>query len=70
MKWAGNVERVGEEKKLYNVLVGSPKERGHSEDRSVDGRRGLEWILEILAGGEGVWSGFTWLRLGAGGWLS
>jgi hypothetical protein len=31
----------------------SPKERDHSEDRGVDGRMGLEWILERLAGGGG-----------------
>jgi hypothetical protein len=33
MRWAGHVARMGEE---------SPKERGHSEDRDVDGRIGSE----------------------------
>jgi hypothetical protein len=29
----------------------SPKERVHLEDRGVDGRMGLEWILGRFAGG-------------------
>jgi hypothetical protein len=29
----------------------SPRERDHSEDRGVNGRKGSEWILERLAGG-------------------
>jgi hypothetical protein len=32
----------------------SPKERGHSEDRVVDGIMGTEWILRRLAGGRRV----------------
>jgi hypothetical protein len=32
------------------------------EDRGVDGKMGLEWILGRLAGV--VWSGFKWLRIG------
>jgi hypothetical protein len=34
----------------------SPKERGHSEDRGIDGRLGPEWILGRLAGVCGVYS--------------
>jgi hypothetical protein len=40
---------MGEERKLYKVLVGSPKERDHSEDQSVGGRVESEWILGRLA---------------------
>jgi hypothetical protein len=29
-RWAGHVARMGEERKVYTVLVGSQKERGHS----------------------------------------
>jgi hypothetical protein len=29
----------------------SPKERDHSEDRGVDGRMVLEWLLGRLTGG-------------------
>jgi hypothetical protein len=38
-------------KKGYKVLVESPKERDHSEDRGIDGKMGLECILGRLAGG-------------------
>jgi hypothetical protein len=47
---------------------GSPKERDHLEERGIDGRMGLEWILGRLVGG--VWSGFVWFRVGTGGGLS
>jgi hypothetical protein len=49
-----------EERKAYKVLVGKPVEKDHSEDRGVDGRTGLEWILVRLAG---ACSGFSWLRI-------
>jgi hypothetical protein len=42
----------------------SPKDRDHSENRGVDGRIGSKRIMEIFA--SGVWSGFTWLRVGIG----
>jgi hypothetical protein len=32
----------------------SPKERGHSEDRGVDGSMESEWLLGTLAGGGGA----------------
>jgi hypothetical protein len=35
MRWEGHVARMGEEKKVYRVLVGSPKERYHLEDQGV-----------------------------------
>jgi hypothetical protein len=51
MRWAGNVARVGEERKMYQFLMESPKERDYSEDRGVDGRMGSECILGRLTGG-------------------
>jgi hypothetical protein len=42
----------------------SPKERGHSEDRGVDGIR-----MDLRESGWGVWSGFNWLRIGTSGGL-
>jgi hypothetical protein len=45
----------------------SPKVRDHFEDRGVGGRMGSEWTLGRLAGG--VWSGFSWLRIGIVGGL-
>jgi hypothetical protein len=38
MRWAGYVARMGEERKLYKVLV----ERDHPEDQDVGGRMGSE----------------------------
>jgi hypothetical protein len=39
---AGQVARMGEERKIYKVLVGNSKERDHSEDQGVGGRMGSE----------------------------
>jgi hypothetical protein len=58
---------MGKERKLYQVLVESPKERDHSEDQGIGGRMGSEWILKRLAWG--VWIGFDWLRTGTDGGL-
>jgi hypothetical protein len=38
------------------------------EDQGVDGRMGSTWTLGRLVGG-GVWSRFTWLRIGIDGGL-
>jgi hypothetical protein len=68
MRWAGHLARVGEERKVYTVLVRKPEKRDHTKDRGVDGKMGSEWILERWA--ESGWSGFTWIRTGIGGGLS
>jgi hypothetical protein len=47
MRWAGHVAHMGEEIKVYKVLVG--KERDRSEDQGVDGKMRSEWILRRLA---------------------
>jgi hypothetical protein len=67
MRWAGHVACMGEERKLYRVLVGKPKGNNHSEDQGVGGRMGSEWILGDWLGG--VWVGFDWLRIVTGGEL-
>jgi hypothetical protein len=46
----GLVTRVEHGREVYEVLVGSPKERDHSEDEGVEGRMGSEWSLGRLAG--------------------
>jgi hypothetical protein len=33
---------MGEERKVYKILVINPEERDHSEDGGVDGRMGSE----------------------------
>jgi hypothetical protein len=45
----------------------NPKERDHSEDQGVGGRKGSEWNLGRLAWGLGI--GLDWLRIGTGGGL-
>jgi hypothetical protein len=51
MIWAGHVARMGEERKVYKVLIGKPEGKSLLEDQGVDGSTGLEWILGRLAGG-------------------
>jgi hypothetical protein len=41
--------RMGEERKVYKVLVGKLQERYHSEDRGVDRSKGSEWIYWLGA---------------------
>jgi hypothetical protein len=45
----------------------SLKEKDHFKDEGVDGRMRSKWTLGRLVGG--VWSGFTWLRIGTVGGL-
>jgi hypothetical protein len=61
---------MGEERKVYKVLVGKPEGRkgDHLEDQGVGGKMGpSECILGRLAWG--VLIGFDWLRTGTGGGL-
>jgi hypothetical protein len=46
----------------------SLKKKNNLEDQGTGGRMGSKWNLGRLAGG--VWSGFTWLRIGTIGQLS
>jgi hypothetical protein len=55
---------MGEERKMYKVLVGNPRAGDHLEDQDVGGKMGSEWILGRLAWR--VWIGF---RTGTGGGL-
>jgi hypothetical protein len=48
---------MGEERRVYEVLVGKPEGKsplGRRRHRWDDGMMGSEWILGILAGGGGV----------------
>jgi hypothetical protein len=45
LRWAGHVERIGERRGAYRVLVGKHEGR-HLEDPGTDGRIILKWILE------------------------
>jgi hypothetical protein len=68
MRWAGHVARMGEERKLYKILVGKPEGRkplGRPRRRWEDG---VKMDLREI-GLWGVWIGFDWLRTGTGGGL-
>jgi hypothetical protein len=67
MRWAVHVARVGEGRNVYRILVGKSERKDHLKDQGVDGRMGSKWTLRRLVGG--VWSGFTWLRIGTIGGL-
>jgi hypothetical protein len=64
---AGHVARMGEERKVYKVLVGKPEGKNHWKDQGVGEKMGSEWILGRLAWG--VWIGFDWVSTGTGGGL-
>jgi hypothetical protein len=58
---------MGEERKLYKVLVGKPegkRPRGRPRRRKEVGIR-----IDLGEIGWGVWIGFDWLRTGTGGGL-
>jgi hypothetical protein len=58
---------MGEDRKLYKVLVGKPEGRrplGRPRYRREDGIR-----MDLREIGLGVWIGFDWPRIGTGGGL-
>jgi hypothetical protein len=64
LRWAGHVARLGEERKVYNVLVGKP------ERKRLLGRPRSRWDQINLRGRScKVWIGFMWLRIGTCGRL-
>jgi len=65
MRWAGHVARMGEDRGVQRVLVGSLRERSHWGDKNVDGRIILRWFFRKLEGVVGP--GWSWLRIGTGG---
>jgi hypothetical protein len=67
MRWAGHEARMGEGRNVYRVLVVKPEGKIPLE------RPRRKWEDEIRRDlreiGWGVWSGFTWLRIGIVGGL-
>ena len=57
---------MGEMRGVYRVGGGNLRERDHWGDPGVDGRIILRWIFP-RKWSVGVWTGLSWLRLGAGG---
>jgi hypothetical protein len=58
---------MGDNRNLYNVLLGIKKEKDNQEDRDVDETIILEWILKILDGV--LWAGLIWFNIGTSGGL-
>jgi hypothetical protein len=67
MRWAGHVARMGEGRNVYRVLVGKPEGKRPLERPRRRWEDGIRMDLGRLVGG--VWSGFTWLRIGTVGGL-
>jgi hypothetical protein len=65
IKWAAHVARMGERRVVYRVLVGKPEERDNLGDPGVDERLILRWNFRKWDGG--VWTGWSWLRIGTAG---
>jgi hypothetical protein len=66
MRWAGHVAPIGAGRNLYRVLVGKPEGKRPLERP----RHRWEYVIrmDLREIGWGLWSGFTWLRIGSGGW--
>jgi hypothetical protein len=67
LNWEGHVACMGEERKLYKVLVGKPEGKRPLGRPRLSWRMGSEWILGRLAWG--VYIGFSWLRIRTSGGL-
>jgi hypothetical protein len=52
---------MGQMRNAYNVFVGKPDGKSHSEDLHVDGKI-IEWILWTEGGRD--WVGFIFLKTG------
>jgi hypothetical protein len=65
MRWVGHVAHMGEGRNVYRILMGKPeRKRPFGRPRHRWGSKGT---LGRLVGG--MWSGFTWLRIGIAGGL-
>jgi hypothetical protein len=58
---------MGEERKVYKILVGKPEGKSPLERPRCRWKIGSEWIFGRLAWG--LWIGFDCLRTGTGGGL-
>jgi len=56
---------LGEERRVYRVLVGYRRERDHWGDLDVDGWIILGWISRRWD--VGIWTELDWPRIGTGG---
>jgi hypothetical protein len=54
MRWAGHVARMGEERKVYKVLVGKPEGKRPLDRPRRRREDGVKWILGRLVWGCGL----------------
>jgi hypothetical protein len=57
--------RMGEGRNVYRVLMGKPKGKSPLERSRLRWEDGIK--VDFREIGWGVWSGFTWLRIGTAG---
>jgi hypothetical protein len=65
MRWAGHVARMGRGEAYSGFWWGNMKKRDYLGDPDVDERIILRWMLRKWD--VDVWTGSSWLRIGAGG---
>jgi hypothetical protein len=65
IRWVVHVARTEEMRNAYNIFVGNPKGTDHLEDKGVDGKIILQWIVRRHGGK--VWAGCICLRIGTNG---
>jgi hypothetical protein len=69
MRWAGHVARMREGRNMYRVLVGKPEGNRPLERPRRRWEDGIKMDFREIGWGGGVWSEFTWLRIGIVGGL-
>ena len=65
MRWARHVASIRRTEAYRGYWWGSLRERHHLEDAGVDGSITLRWILRKWD--VGIWTGSSWIMIGAGG---
>jgi hypothetical protein len=69
MNWAGHVARMGEERKMYKILVGEPEGKRPYERPRRRWEDGIRLGLRGISGEGCGWSGFSWFKIWTGGGL-
>jgi hypothetical protein len=69
IRCAGHVARMGEGRNVCRVSVGKPEGKRPLERPRCRWKGGIKMDLREIGWGGGVWSGFTWLRIGTVGGL-
>jgi hypothetical protein len=69
MRWAGHVARMGKGRNVCRVLVGKPEGKRPLERPRRRLKDAIKMDLREIGRGRGVWSGFTWPRIGNVGGL-